>query len=407
MSGRVLVVEDDAPVREALGQTLELAGFTPILASAFIVAKDRILPQFDGVILSDIRMSGRDGFHLLDYAQSVDSDLPVILLTGEGDIPMAVDAMQSGAFDFLEKPCTNETLVAAIGKAMKARALVIENRQLKQKIATGDAAARMIFGTSDMIEALRAQIRTIAPVEDSVLIEGAPGSGIAKVAEVIHLLSACATGPFTRVAAVALTPESLNETLATTARGSLFIDEFPAMSPEAQFALLRAMENSEGGRVLAGTTAVPELGHGSGQVLPDLYYRLDALRLRIPALKERPEDIPAIFRQYVRQASEQANVPDRPVTPEVVAELMGQDWPGNTQALRNAAVRFVLGLDLAVDGGALGLAEKLAQVECTLIVEALQHQEGNASAAAEQLKLPRKTFYDKLTKHRIRPEDYR
>ena len=407
MSGRVLVVEDDAPVREALGQTLELAGLSTVLASAFIVAKNYILPEFDGVILSDIRMSGRDGFHLLAYANSVDPELPVILLTGEGDIPMAVGAIQSGAFEFLERPCANETMVAAIGKAMKARALVIENRQLKRQITAGDAAARMIFGTSDVIEALRTQIRTIAPIEDAVLIEGAPGCGIAKVAEVIHLLSARAEEPFMRVAAVSLAPEMLEENLVATQAGSLFIDEFPALLPETQFRLLRAMENGIGGRVLAGTTAVPELGHRSGQVLPDLYYRLDALRLRVPALKERPEDIPAIFRQFVRQASEQANVPERPVTPEVVAELMGQDWPGNAQGLRNAAMRFVLGLDMASGDGTLGLAEKLAQVERTPIVEALQHQRGNASAAAEQLKLPRKTFYDKLAKHRIRPEGYR
>ena len=125
MTGPVLVVEDDAAVREALGQTLELAGFQPRLASAFIVAKDHIEPDFDGVVLSDIRMPGRDGMHLLDYAQSVDADLPVILLTGEGDIPMAVSAMSRGAFDFLEKPCGNEVLIGAVTRAMRARRLVV------------------------------------------------------------------------------------------------------------------------------------------------------------------------------------------------------------------------------------------------------------------------------------------
>ena len=118
MSKHVLVVEDEPLVREALGQTLELAGFRAELAGSFIVAKDHIAREFDGIVLSDIRMPGRDGLYLLDYAQSVDPDLPVILLTGEGDIPMAVGAIGKGAFDFLEKPCANDVLVEAVRKAL-------------------------------------------------------------------------------------------------------------------------------------------------------------------------------------------------------------------------------------------------------------------------------------------------
>ena len=131
MTDTVLVVEDDALVREAIGQTLELEGYTPILAGSFIVAKDHIKRDFHGVVLSDIRMPGRDGLYLLDYVQTMDKDLPVILLTGEGDIPMAVAAITKGAFDFLEKPCANYVLIEAIIKAVRARNLVLENRRLK------------------------------------------------------------------------------------------------------------------------------------------------------------------------------------------------------------------------------------------------------------------------------------
>jgi len=400
-------VEDDALVREALGQSLELAGFAPHLTSSFIVAKDHILADFEGVILSDMRMPGRDGMHLLDYAQSVDPVLPVILLTGEGDIPMAVAAIRKGAFDFLEKPCANDLLVGTVRRALKSRALVIENRHLKRSLKAGDAAARMIFGTSDKAEALRAQVRTVARVDDAVLVEGAPGSGVAKVAEVVHLLSSNAGGPFVRVAAVSLAPEALARSLVSAAGGSLYIDEIAALPPETQFELLRTVEQAGDARILAGSTKAPVAGHGPGEIHPDLYYRLDGLRIRIPPLKERPEDIPVIFRQYVRQAAEQSNAPEPPVTAEVIADLMAQDWPGNSRALMNAAMRFVLGIDASRRGDDLGLAEKLAQLERTLIVEALQRHQGNASATAMQLKLPRKTFYDKLSKHGIRPEDYR
>ena len=126
MSGLVLVVEDDEPVRVALGQTLELAGFTAILAASFVVAKDHIAPTFSGIVLSDVRMPGRDGLFLLEHAQTIDPDLPVILLTGEGDIPTAVGAMSKGAFDFLEKPCGNDVLIDTVKRATKARDLVIE-----------------------------------------------------------------------------------------------------------------------------------------------------------------------------------------------------------------------------------------------------------------------------------------
>ena len=143
MTRRVLLVDDDAAVREALGQTLELAELQPITAGSFVEAKDNITPAFDGVIVSDIRMPGRDGFHLLDYSHGVDPDLPVILLTGEGDIPMAVRGMAAGAFDFLEKPCGPRDLLAVVEKALKTRELVLENRRLKQQLTRGDAAARL------------------------------------------------------------------------------------------------------------------------------------------------------------------------------------------------------------------------------------------------------------------------
>ena len=148
MMQRVLLVDDDKEVREALGQSLELADMAPILASSFIIAKDHISTDFEGVIVTDIRMPGRDGFHLLSYARSIDPELPVILLTGEGDIPTAVKAMEQGAHSFLEKPCAPNELIMLIEKASEARREVLENRRRKLEMESGDAAARMLFGRS-------------------------------------------------------------------------------------------------------------------------------------------------------------------------------------------------------------------------------------------------------------------
>ncbi|MFD1156670.1 sigma-54-dependent transcriptional regulator [Roseovarius aestuarii] len=403
MTNTVLVVEDEPLVREALGQTLELAGYASILAGSFIVAKDHITTGFPGIVLSDIRMPGRDGLYLLDHVQSVDADLPVILLTGEGDIPMAVGAISKGAYDFLEKPCANEVLVDAVRKAMRARALVLENRALKSELTRGDAAARMIFGASDLVEALRDQVRRLAPIDDAVLIEGPPGSGIAKVAEVIHHLSRRPDGLYRRIAGAGLSPAALAEHLAAAATGTLFIEEVGAMPEAAQFALLEHLDAMQGARVLAGAT---ETQDGPG-IMSELNYRLDALRVRVPALGERTEDIPVIFRHYVREIAEQARVAVPEVTPEIIGGLMVQDWSGNTRALRNSAMRFVLGLEEPLGGETIGLADKMAQVERALIIEALVQHAGHASATARALKLPRKTFYDKLAKHGIKAEDYR
>ena len=185
----VLIVEDDSAVRDALAQSLALAGLSPIAAGSFVAAKDHITADFAGVILSDIRMPGRDGFYLLSYALEQDPELPVILLTGEGDIPMAVRAIGQGAFDFLEKPCAPADLVAVLERAIRTRTLVLENRRLRAQLVSGDAAARMLFGNSQKAESLRQTVRQAAQAQTEVLVLGAPGPGVSKVAEVIHLSS--------------------------------------------------------------------------------------------------------------------------------------------------------------------------------------------------------------------------
>jgi two-component system C4-dicarboxylate transport response regulator DctD len=377
MSRTVLLVDDDSHVREALAQTLELADIDVIVAGSFVAAKDRITASFDGIILSDMRMPGRDGFHLLDYAQDKDPDLPVILL-------------------------------AVIERALKTRMLVLENRRLLQMVESGDPAARLIFGSSTLAETLRGKVRRAAATDAEVLVIGPYGSGISKIAEVIHLSSARSKAPFVKRAGGGLAPADLTDALATAAGGSLFLDEVTQLPAQTQLTLIEALEGGTEMRLIAGSTHDLSALVGEGRFHADLYYRLEVMPVRIPSLAERPEDIPILFRRYVDQAAEQSGLAVPPISPQVIADLMAQDWPGNARALMSAAMRFVMGVaeDTAPDAE-LGLAEQMAQVEQSLLRAALKRAGGQASAAALTLKLPRKTFYDKLTRYGIRAEDYR
>ncbi|MEL6957922.1 MAG: sigma-54 dependent transcriptional regulator [Pseudomonadota bacterium] len=407
MTRNVLIVDDERDVREALGQTVELAGLDPIRAGSFIEAKDHIDPDFDGVVVTDIRMPGRDGFFLLDHVRGVDADLPVILLTGEGDVPMAVRAMSDGAFAFLEKPCSGQDLLAAVERALTQRADVMAARRAQREQDRGDAADRMLHGISQASNALRARVRAVAKAQAEVLITGAPGSGTPKVAEVIHLLSAGASRPFVKRAAAQMSAGDLSDALAEAASGTLYLDEVTALSPAVQFALLEQLESGAGARVLSGTSKVIAEEVESGAFSTDLFYRLDLMRVHIPSLADRPEDIPVLFRRYVAQACEQANLSVPDISSELTAQLMAQDWPGNARALMNTAMRFAMGVSEDVGDADLSLSEQMARVERSLLIGALQKARGQASAAAKALKVPRKTFYDKLARHDLKPEDYR
>jgi two-component system C4-dicarboxylate transport response regulator DctD len=408
MITQVLLVDDDAAVRDAVAQTLELADLEPIIAASFVAAKDLITSGFRGVILSDIRMPGRDGFHLLEYAKAQDPDLPVILLTGEGDVPMAVKAMDQGAFGFLEKPCSPNDLLSVLERALHTRSLVLENRRLRILVETGDPAARLLFGDSDLAQAMRTRVRRVAQLETDVLITGALGTGISKVAEVIHLSSLRSKAPFVKRAGSGMSPEQLGDAMDVAQNGSLFIDEISQLPAETQLAIFELLEGNSGVRFMAGSTRNLDQAVEDGILNSDLFYRIDVTRLRIPSLAERPEDIPVLFRHYVAQASEQAGIIPPEVSPEFLASLMTQDWPGNARSLMSAAMRFVLGMPEDISEAAeLGLSEQMARVERSLLAAALGRHNGRAVEAAEALKLPRKTFYDKLARYGIRAEDYR
>lgn len=407
----ILLVDDDSAVRSAISQTLRLENYEVIACASFIEAKDHISEEFEGVILTDIRMPGRDGFHLNEYCRDIDADLPVIFLTGEGDIPMAVQAMSAGAFDFLEKPCSSENLLPVLSRALKIRGLVIENRNLKKQAIMGDLSARMIFGRSAQVEQLRNAVRVAGKTKSDVIVTGAPGTGISKIAEVIHLSSERAAGPLEKRSAIKLSRQELLEILYECDSGTLFLDAIDQCPADTQLALIDFLEKEHNTRVIAGThLEIAELEHQE-TFISDLFYRLATLTVRIPAISERREDIPVLYQHYVRQAAEQSGLPEPEITDQKISELLSRDWSGNTRALMHDAMRFVLGINteasLQFVEGTEGLGKQLSDFEKSILEKTLLQHKGRATQAANALKLPRKTFYDKLSKYGLRAENFR
>ncbi|WP_342075448.1 sigma-54 dependent transcriptional regulator [Yoonia sp. SS1-5] len=403
MSTRVLLVDDDADIREALGQTLELADLNPTVAGSFVAAKDYLTPGFDGVVVSDIRMPGRDGFYLLDYVREVDPDLPVILLTGEADIPMAVRGMSAGAYDFLEKPCAPQDFVATVRRALAARHLALENRKLKAALAASDAAARLLPGGSRPAEGLRGQVRRAARMPGAVLITGVPGADLQTVAEALHALSDGCKGPFLTISAAIWDQDVFQ----AAAGGTLFVDDIASLDRAAQLSLLGALTAGASTRLVAGAYSDLAQNVADGGFDAALLRHLEMHQVRLPPLQDRIPDIPVLFQHYAQIAADGsgASVPD--VLPDYMAHLMMQDWQGDALALKHIATRFVNGIEGEAAETGLGLADQMAQMERALLVAALRRHQGRATQTAKSLQLPRKTFYDKLAKHGLRPDAYR
>ncbi|EFH13388.1 sigma-54-dependent transcriptional regulator, partial [Teichococcus cervicalis] len=329
----VLFVDDDAMLREANLQSFALAGLQAMAVPSAARALEVVDDGFPGVVVTDIRMPGMDGLALFRRLRAADDGLPVILITGHGDIPMAVEAMRDGAFHFLPKPYPAEQLVTSVRHALEQRRLVLENRRLARAVALAEGD-NTLLGAAPAMERLRATLRQIADAEIDVLVEGETGSGKDVVAGALHRWSRRAHRPFVALNCGAL-PESVMEselfgheagafTGAQKRRvgriehadgGTLFLDEIEAMSPAMQVKLLRVLESREIAplgtnevrrldlRVVAATKLpLIELVKRGG-FREDLYYRLHVVTLRVPPLRERREDVPLLFAHFLERAA--------------------------------------------------------------------------------------------------------
>ncbi|MFF7707463.1 sigma 54-interacting transcriptional regulator [Pseudomonas sp. NPDC007930] len=437
----VVLVDDDPHLRRALAQTLDLAGLKILPLGEANGLAERIGKDWPGVIVSDIRMPGLDGLQLLDKLRGVDPDLPVLLITGHGDVPLAVQAMRAGAYDFLEKPFANEALLDSVRRALSLRRLTLGNRHLR--LASGDdqALGARLVGNSVQMARLRDQVGALAGTRADVLILGETGAGKEVVARALHDLSSRRNGPFVAINAGALAESVVESELfghepgaftgAQKRRigkfefangGTLFLDEIESMSLDVQVKLLRLLQERVverlGGnqqirldiRVIAATKEDLRQAADQGRFRADLYYRLNVASLRIPPLRERGEDILLLFQHYAGSAAERHGLPYRELAPAPRAQLMRHAWPGNVRELQNAAERYALGLDLALDSDAPqapaleasasnSLAEQVERFERSLILEEMAKPHTSLRSLAEALGMPRKTLHDKLRKH--------
>lgn len=436
---QALLVEDEAALRLATTQTLELGGFTVTACASAEAAQPYLHADFDGVIVSDVRLPGQSGLDLLAQVAALDAELPVIVVTGHGDVAMAVGAMRAGAYDFIEKPFGAERLLDAVRRAQDKRRLVLENRRLKSAWALHPDTPQLI-GRSPAIEQLKIVIRNIAPSGVDILINGDTGTGKEVVARLIHAASE-RKGNFVAINCGAL-PESVFESemfgheagaftgahkrrigkLEYANGGTVFLDEIESMPMALQVKLLRVLQERRlerlGGneaiavnfRVIAATKADLLALAAQGGFREDLYYRIGVASLDLPRLRERRDDIPLLLAHFVQDAAQRYGRPPPLWEPARMAQWQQQAWPGNVRELRNFAERLVLGmvpLDETTPAAAApaqaSLPQQLDAFEKARIAAALDQAGGNVATAADQLGIPRKTMYDKLKKYALSP----
>jgi DNA-binding NtrC family response regulator len=436
----ILFVEDDPAVRLGSTQALQLAGYRVRAVSSAEQIIPHIAPGFRGVLVTDVKLPGKDGLQLLAHAQRVDSGIPVILVTGHGDISMAVHAMRSGAYDFIEKPFSSEQLVEVVGRALEKRQLSLEVDALRGKLKNFDAIEAKIIGRSSAIVELRRAILNVASTPADVMITGETGTGKELVARCLHDFSKRAARPFAAINCGGL-PEALFESevfghemgaftgaakrrigkIEHAAGGTLFLDEIETMPATLQVKLLRTLQERQferlgsndlhamDCRVLAATKT--DLLHPAKEhpFRSDLYYRLSVVVLNIPPLRDRREDIPMLLSHFMLQAALRYERPVPELDAVQIGDLLSRPWPGNVRELRNVADRLVLGMpDQATAGPTPStLEEQLLHFERYLITEALATCNGRAAVASERLGIPKKTLYDKMKRLELSPQDFK
>ena len=435
----VLLLDDDIHLRTALSQTFDLAGLRVQAYDSAEGIVEAVPAQWPGVLVTDIRMPGMNGLALLEQLQNLDGQLPVILITGHADVPLAVQAMRIGAYDFLQKPFASELLLDSVRRALAVRRLVLENRSLRLALSEQRVLGERLLGHSPSVQRLREQVSALATIQADVLILGETGSGKEVVARALHDLSARRDAPFVAINAGALAESVIESELfghesgaftgAQKRRigkfeyangGTLFLDEIESMSLDIQVKLLRLLQERVVERVGSNQLIPLDIrviaaskenlldAADAGRFRADLYYRLNVAQINIPPLRQRSEDVLPLFQYFVSAASDKHAIPEPTLTPVTRALLLGHEWPGNVRELQNAAERFALGLDLAISPALataviaaddLPLNEQVDAYERSLIARELLNPHQSLREVAEALQLPRKTLHDKLRKY--------
>jgi two-component system, NtrC family, C4-dicarboxylate transport response regulator DctD len=447
MKAQIVLIDDEPHMRAAAQQTLELAGFPDVEIKTFDgadAALTELSTDFFGIIISDIKMPGMDGLAFLNHVRRIDPELPVILVTGHGDVAMALKAVRDGAYDFIEKPYPTALLVESARRGLERRRLVLENRSLRRRLSSRDVAD-VVVGGSQATERLRRTIVAFAAVDANVLILGETGAGKELVARTVHALSPrrgqrfvainCGALPQTMIESELFGHEAGAFTGAVKRRvgkfeyaqgGTLLLDEIESMPLDLQVRLLRVLQERSierlgsndpvplDVRVIAATKTDLLQSAQRGTFREDLYFRLSVMTINVPPLRERMSDVALLFRVFAAQAATPAGAPVVDLDADTLAALLQHDWPGNVRELQNAAFRFVhgLGVNLQPHQPATGaapvasLSDRMALIESELIRLELARQQGNLKATYESLGIARKTLYDKMQRYGLgKPHD--
>src|SRR4051812_11005708 len=462
---RILVIDDEAGIRDSLKMTLEYEGYEVIGASSGqegLALAERDAPD---LVLLDVKMPGMDGLEVLDRLRAMNETLPVVVVSGHGTISTAVEATKKGAFDFIEKPFASDRVLVSLRNALDQRQLRDENRSLKRAVEI----RHQMIGDSAPLREVMAAIRRAAPTNATVLIQGESGVGKELVARTIHRNSLRSRERFVQVNCAAI-PEELIEselfghekgsfTGATEKqvgkfeqadRGTIFLDEVGDMSQKTQAKVLRVLQEGEverlgsartikvDVRVIAATNKNLEEEIEKGSFREDLYFRLPVIPIFVPALRERPDDIPLLIRHYMDYFSRENNVRPKRISPAAMEALQRYRWKGNIRELRNTVERLNImtsgdTIDLAdlpsavrspasasvssaaagtfstappsSGGGSAGtLREFKDNAERAYLVQKLRENGWNISKTAEAIDTPRSNLYKKLEQYQITQE---
>ena len=441
---RILLVEDDPIVRAGSEQAFQLAGLNVEAFSSAELVRKHITPDFPGIVISDIKLPGMSGLELLLLVKSIDQGVPVILVTGHGDVTMAVQAMRGGAYDFIEKPYSSEQLVEVARRALEARSLMLEVHTLRRQLEGRKGIDATLLGKSPAMQEIRRLILDVADTGADVLIYGDTGTGKEMVARCLHDYSHRQKNNFVAINCGAI-PETIFESeifghesgsftgaskrqvgkMEFADKGTLFLDEIESLPMQLQVKLLRALQErkierlgsnelvSVNVRVIAAAKMNLKELSDQQKFRSDLYYRLNLIVLNLPPLSERREDIPELFEHFVLDAAARYNRAAPLVSGTQMHRLMAHSWPGNVRELRNIADRFVLGLlgnedsILQQSVPEVPLAEQVRHFERALIEVELRRHRGNVGPICEALGLPKQTLYHKMQKYQLVAEEYK
>ncbi len=413
----VLLIDDDQDVLDSYSHLMSIAGITSKALLNPEQALTYITPDWNGVVVLDMYMPQMHGMDVLKAIKSIDERIPVIVITGHGDIPMAVEAVKLGACDFIEKPINPPQLLGLIKQHIDQRRYFIE-----QKLSLTRSVKRDLVGKSAQIERIRTHVAQFAMLNNHVVISGESGVGRHTIAYLIHQLSC--QGKDLPISELAFNPktnvEELDKHLQASAGGCLLLDNIELMGDEVQRHLIQVLLNQERltiprTRVIAILATDSEQLIANNNLLPELYYLLNQGVIEVPLLKQRPDDIAALFHYFLKQSCNKLGKPLPAVEPSYLALLRAHDWPGNIRELRNVAELYAIGIVKLTGKDRIysqvemtsPLDELVDDYEKQIIEDALFLYSGKVAEAANYLQIPRKKLYLRMKKHGIEKDQYK